>query len=137
VLIYRAPGRRVTKYCTMAPNISGSSGWNVFHVNFEVNPRFFRKIYAPLPHSQSPCRSRFPTDMFMFLALTRGAIFQRRLQPKRCESLKSNRNKLYISLEVLTKTNKTVLRSASLNMGTLYYSRTLVPTCSLRDVTTP
>ena len=129
VHVYRVPGRRVTKYCMMEPNISGSSGWNLLHANFEVNPRFFRKIYAPLPHSQSPSRSRFPTDMCLFLALTRGAISQRRFQPQRCESLKFRRNKPYISLEVLTKTNKTVLRSGSLKMGTLHYSRTLVPTC--------
>jgi hypothetical protein len=91
----------------------------------------------PPPHSQSPSRSRFPTDMCVFLAVTRGAKSQRRLQPQRCESLKFRRNKPYISLEVLTKTNKTVLRSANLKMGTLYYSRTLVPTCSLREVITP
>jgi hypothetical protein len=133
---YRAPGRRVTKYCMMAPNISGSSGWNLLPVNFEVNSRFCRKIYAPLPHSQSPSRSRFPTDMCVFLALTRGAISQRRLQPQRYESLKSHRNKPYISPEVLTKTNKTVLRSASLKMVTLYFSRTLVTTCSLRKAIT-
>lgn len=136
--IYQAPGCRVTKYCMMAPNISGSSEWNLLHVNFQANPRFFfRKTYALLPHSQSPCRSRFPTDMCLFLALTCGAIFQRRLQLQRCKSLKPHRNKAYISLEVLTKTNKTVLRSASLKMGTLHYSRTLVATCSLRDVITP
>jgi len=100
----------------MAPNISESSGWNLLHVNFEVNPRFFRKIYAPLHHSQSSSRSLFPTVMCVLLASTRGAISQGRLQPQRCEGLKSRRNKPYISLEVLTKTNKIVLRSASLKM---------------------
>jgi hypothetical protein len=98
---------------------------------------YFWKIYAPLPQSQSPSHSRFPTDIRVFHALTCGAISQRRLQPHRCESLQSHRNKLYISLEVLTKAIKTVLPFVSLKMGTIYYSQTLVPICSLREVITP
>lgn len=54
VHIYRASGRRVTKYCMMAPNISGSSGWNLLHVNFEVNPRFFpENLCTPASLSKS------------------------------------------------------------------------------------
>jgi len=28
----RSPGRMATKYCTMAPNICGSSVWTILHV---------------------------------------------------------------------------------------------------------